>query len=74
MVIAELSEKSGYEKVMRSGYQVKTTLDLSTQQTLQESLNAGMGHITAMGGSNASGIVIDPKTGEVRALMGARLQ
>lgn len=71
MVIAELSEKYGYEKVMRSGYQVKTTLDLSTQQTLQESLNAGMGHITAMGGSNASGIVIDPKTGEVRALIGS---
>ncbi len=71
MVINQLSERYGYEKVMRSGYQVKTTLDLTAQQALQDSVAAGMPHINAMGGSNASGIVIDPTNGEIRALVGS---
>lgn len=71
MVISQLSKKYGYEKVMRSGYQVKTTLDLTAQTNLQDSVNAGMTHINAMGGSNASGIVIDPTNGEIRALVGS---
>jgi penicillin-binding protein 1A len=71
MVIDELSKKYGYETVMRSGYQVKTTLDLTAQQNLVDSVNAGMAHINAMGGSNASGIVIDPTSGEIRALVGS---
>ncbi len=71
MVINQLSKKYGYETVMRSGYQVKTTLDLDAQQKLQDSVTAGMAHINAMGGSNASGIVIDPTTGEIRALVGS---
>lgn len=71
MVINQLSEKYGYETVMRSGYQVKTTLDLVAQQSLQDSVIAGIAHITEMGGSNASGVVIDPTTGEIRALVGS---
>ena len=71
MVINELSKKYGYEKVMRSGYRVKTTLDLDAQTKLEESVANGIAHINAMGGSNASGIVLDPKTGEVRALVGS---
>ena len=71
MVINELSQKYGYEAVMRSGFQVKTTLDSTAQQALIDSVNAGMAHINAMGGSNASGIVIDPTNGEIRALVGS---
>lgn len=71
MVINELSEKYGYEKVMRSGYQVKTTLDLAAQKSLKASVEAGMAHINVMGGTNASGVVVDPTTGEIRALVGS---
>ena len=71
MVINQLSEKYGYETVMRSGYQVMTTLDIGAQKALNASVAAGMPHIQAMGGTNASGIVIDPSTGEVRALVGS---
>lgn len=71
MVINQLSQKYGYETVMRSGYQVKTTLDLDAQKKLEESVAAGMPHINAMGGSNASGIVIEPKSGAIRALVGS---
>ncbi len=71
MVINQLSEKYGYETVMRSGYQVKTTLDTSAQTYLQASINDGIAHINSMGGSNTSGVIIDPKSGEVRALVGS---
>ena len=71
MVIRELTKKYGEEKVKRSGYQVRTSLDSTAQTALNDSLAAGMPHINAMGGSNASGVVIDPKTGEVRALVGS---
>ncbi len=71
MVINELSKKYGYEKVMRSGFQVKTTLDLTAQETLNQSVANAMPHINANGGSNASGIVIDPTTGGIRALAGS---
>jgi len=71
MVITDLSKKFGYENVMRSGYQVKTSLDINAQTILNESVANGMSHIAAMGGSNASGVIIDPKTGEIRALVGS---
>lgn len=71
MVINELSKKYGYETVMRSGYQVKTTLDVSAQQALVDSVAAGITHVNAMGGSNASGLVVDPASGEIRALVGS---
>ena len=71
MILNELSKKYGYETVMRSGYQVRTTLDVTAQKTLEESVAAGMRHINAMGGSNASGVVVDPTSGEIRALVGS---
>lgn len=71
MVLEELSEKYGYEEVMRSGYQVKTTLDIATQKSLNANLQANMPYIEANSGSNASGVAIDPKTGRILALVGS---
>ena len=70
-VINELSDKYGYESVMRSGFQVKTTLDYDAQVALNESVANAMPHINTNGGSNASGIVIDPTNGEIRAYVGS---
>ncbi len=71
MVINQLSETYGYETVMRSGYQVQTSLDLDVQDKLEASVAAGMPHINAMSGTNASAVVIDATTGEIRALVGS---
>ena len=71
MVIADLNDRYGEEKVARSGYQVKTTLDMNIQNKLQEQINANMASIRASGGSNAAAIAIDPKSGSVRALIGS---
>lgn len=70
-VINELSEKYGYETVMRSGFQVKTTLDYGAQVTLNENVKNAMAHINANGGSNASAVVIDPTNGQIRAYVGS---
>jgi penicillin-binding protein 1A len=72
MVLNELYDKfGGEEKVTRSGYQVKTTLDLTLQQQLTDNIANHMTYIQRNGGSNASGVAIDPTTGEVRALVGS---
>lgn len=71
MVLNELYSKYGEEKVKRSGFQVKTTLDLSLQNAGNKSVADGMPHIQANGGSNASLVAIDPKTGGIRALVGS---
>lgn len=71
MVLNELYKKYGEEQVLRSGYQVKTTLDLGLQQTLESNIANHISYIQAYGGSNAAGVAIDPNTGEIRALVGS---
>lgn len=71
MVLAELYERYGEEKVERSGYQVTTTLDLKLQKQAVENVKDQRAYIEGMGGSNAGLIAIDPKNGEIRALVGS---
>lgn len=71
MVLQNLYDKYGVEKVMRSGYQVTTTLDMGLQRKMQANISDHIPYIQANGGSNASGVAIDPTSGEVRALVGS---
>ena len=71
MVLEQLYAKYGEERVMRSGYQVVTTLDRNLQSTLERSVAANMTTIEYGGGSNAGAIAIEPGTGEVKALVGS---
>lgn len=71
MVLAELYDKYGEETVERSGYQVTTTLDLGLQRQALNNVQSRVQYIQNMGGSNAGLIAIDPKTGEIRALVGS---
>lgn len=71
MVIAQLYKQYGEETVERSGYQVTTSLDLTLQRQALESVQSQIGYIQRMGGSNAGLVAIDPKTGEIRALVGS---
>lgn len=71
MVINQLYAKYGEENVKRSGYMVKTTLDLDWQKQA-ETIVANQTAINARyGGRNAALVAIDPKTGDVRALVGS---
>lgn len=71
MVLSELYEKYGEEQVTRSGYQVTTTLDLTLQEKANAAVQSNMRYIQANGGSNASLVAIDPKTGGILALVGS---
>jgi membrane peptidoglycan carboxypeptidase len=71
IVLNQLIEKYGEETALRSGFQVQTTINLDTQQTVKDSIANNLAYIQRNGGSNASAIVIDPKTGEVRAYVGS---
>lgn len=71
MVLSELNEKYGEERVARSGYQVRTTLDISLQRQLTDSIANNVQFIQANGGSNASSVAINPSTGEIVALVGS---
>lgn len=71
MVLQKLYEKYGEETVTRSGFQVKTGLDLELQNKIQGYVDAQMSHIQSQGGSNASVVAIDPSSGEIRALIGS---
>lgn len=71
MVLGELYEEYGEEQVMRSGYQVTTSLDLSLQREANRNVSSQRAYIEGMGGSNAGVIAIDPRNGEIRALVGS---
>lgn len=72
MVMAELNKKyGGEEKIKRSGYKVKTTLDLSWQKQAEDIVSTNIARSAAGGGRNAALVAIDPKTGQVRALVGS---
>ncbi len=71
MVIRELYNKFGEENVKRSGYTVKTSLDLGQQKVLNQAVANRMPYIRRLGGSNASAVALDSKTGQIRALVGS---
>ncbi len=71
MAVAELEKKYGDETVKRSGYRVKTTLDLSWQTTAEQNVAAQTAINARSGGRNAALVAIDPKNGEIRALVGS---
>ena len=71
MVLKQLYDTYGQEEVMRSGYQVKTTLDMNLQKTLIKNMQAHRSYIESNGGTNASAVAIDPKNGNVLALVGS---
>lgn len=71
MVKNELYQTYGEDKALRSGFRIKTTLDLSMQEVLETSVAGNMQFIRNNGGSNAGAIIIDPKSGAVRGLVGS---
>ncbi len=74
MVRTQLEGELGKATVGRGGLIVKTTLDLSIQNKLEESMNEmfASNTPTQIGFSNGAATVEDVKTGQIIALMGSR--
>lgn len=71
MVLNQLYEKYGEEKTKRSGYRVKTTLDLAWQKKAEAIVAQQIAYSSPGGGRNAALVAIDPNEGAVRSLVGS---
>lgn len=71
MIRDELIQKYGEEKVIRDGFQVKTTIDLDKQAFAQQAVREGVKRLAGDNVSNGSAVVMNPKTGEVLAMVGS---
>lgn len=71
MVLEELYDKYGEERVKRSGFRIETTLDLNWQKKAEQIVKDQIAISSAGGGRNAALVAIDPKTGSVRSLVGS---
>lgn len=66
-----LIEEFGEQDVAQSGFVVKTTLDLDLQEAAQNAVEAQVNRLKSSKVSNGAAVAIDPKTGQVLALVGS---
>jgi len=66
-----LEEEFGVERVERGGLKVTTTLDSSLQQIAEEEITKGVEGAKRYNVNNGSMVVIDPKNGQILALVGS---
>lgn len=71
MVRDELVKKYGEENVARSGYRVTTSLNMDWQTAAQQDVQLQINRLSRSSVSNGSAVVINPKTGEIQALVGS---
>ncbi|MBP9738673.1 penicillin-binding protein [Candidatus Saccharibacteria bacterium] len=71
MVKDQLEEEYGEEKVARSGYVVKTSLNLDWQVIAEKAVQTQVTKLASSNVSNGASVVLDSRTGEVRALVGS---
>lgn len=72
-VIDELSKKYGEETARDSGWKIITSLDYSIQRDAEETTKKyGDINETTFNAHNNAMVVIDPKTGEILAMVGSR--
>lgn len=69
----KLEKKFGKETVQQGGLKVYTTIDLNLQRTAEEAVRVGAEkNEKAFGAKNAALVAIDPKTGQILAMVGSR--
>jgi membrane peptidoglycan carboxypeptidase len=71
MVKDALIEKYGEQQVANSGYTVKTTLDLSLQEYAEQAVKNQVLRLQYNKVTNGAAVVMDPKTGDISALVGS---
>lgn len=67
----ELQKKYGEERLIREGFKVTTTLNKEWQQTAERVVNNQVLRLQANDAGNAAAVAIDPKTGEIQAMVGS---
>ncbi|MEN9327899.1 MAG: hypothetical protein RI947_707 [Candidatus Parcubacteria bacterium] len=72
MVKDLLIEKYGEEQIARSGFKVKTTLDISWQEYAEQVVKTQVNNLARNKVTNGAAVAIDPGNGEVRVLVGSK--
>ncbi len=70
-VMKELRERYGEERTSRSGFTVKTTLDLNAQKKAEQTVKERVDALNRLGATNAATVAINPRNGEILALVGS---
>lgn len=71
-VIDELLKRYDEDTLRTAGLRVRTTLDLDLQQAAERVVREGAAKNITRGAENAALVALDPKTGEVVALVGSK--
>lgn len=74
MVEDELINKYGAATVSQGGLSVYTTLDLNAQVAAQETIYGPNGYLSSPDAPDAALVSIEPKTGQIKAMVGNRDQ
>ncbi len=67
----QLETLYGPSVVNRGGFKVKTTLDLNLQKAAEHAVAVGQQRLGPLGADNGDFLAIDPKTGEILAMVGS---
>ena len=68
----ELNRRYGEEQISRSGFQVKTSIDLEWQSYAELIVKNQVDRLAGNKVSNGAAVVMDPRTGEIRAMVGSK--
>lgn len=71
-VLDQLERKYGREALEQGGWRIYTTLDWDMQQQAERAVREGAAKNIRYGASNAALTAVDPKTGEILAMVGSK--
>lgn len=69
-VVDQLKQKYGQDALMRGNMNVYTTLNLTMQEQAEKTLQNGIADAREHGATQGCLVALDPKTGEIRAMVG----
>ncbi|MBI2337712.1 PBP1A family penicillin-binding protein [Candidatus Daviesbacteria bacterium] len=72
MVRDELIRQYGEEVIARAGFKVKTTIDLDWQKYAENAVAKHVETLRVNRASNGAAVVLDPKTAEIKAMVGSK--
>lgn len=67
-----LAQKYGERMVSQGGLKITTTLDLNIQQKVEDILTDELSKLTALRVGNGAAMVMDPKSGQILAMVGSK--
>lgn len=71
-VLEQIADEYGEDQIQKEGLNIITTLDYDKQKIAEKSVTDGVPKNTKYNASNAALVAVDPKTGQVLAMVGSK--